>query len=211
MAFLFPIEANAKKYYGGEFSFAQFFGPTGLKNFGAGIYGEYAALEKIGIKFSTHFYLPENYEATTEVQARLVSTDPYSIEIPVESRTSFTNINLGAKRYLVGRYVLDDYDRWGLYVQGDFGLLLGHMTSTVPRYDTTLYDTPIPNDVRQTFINWTTGAGLGADVLVGKSYLFVSAMCRMTIDQANQIAIRTELPVFMMYNFGIRIPYGAEN
>jgi hypothetical protein len=201
------IPCNAQWSYGGEFSFIHFSGNTGLKHFGAGARGEYEINEWTGLNAALSFFLPQSYEAEVLVFANSPRVEPYSKNLPVDSRISYTKIGIGGKRYFIGRYEGDDNQRFGFYGSGGFGLMFGARNSDIPSFDQSVYWSPIDDEQKGVFINWIAGLGMGAEYLVGKTYLYVSVMSRYTFDQANQQLIKTTTPFTFNYNFGMRIPF----
>lgn len=201
------VPCKAQWSYGGEFSFVHFSGNTGLKHFGAGARGDYEVNDWTGVGATLAFFLPQSYDANTLLVANSGNTVPFTKEIPVDSRISFTRLGIDGRRYFIGRYEGDENSRFGFYGSAGFGLFFGARTSDIPNFDDGVYWSPIADEERGVFINWVAGLGVGAEYLVGKTYLYLSAMSRYTIDQANQKLIKTELPFIFNYNFGMRIPF----
>jgi hypothetical protein len=201
---------KAQWSYGGEFSFVHFSGSTGLKHFGAGVKGEYEINEWTGIYGTLSYFLPQSYQANILIVAESPAIVPYTKNLPVDSRISFTHLGFGGKRYFIGRYEGDASQKFGLYGSAGFGLLFGARASDIPSFDNSAYSSPIDDEVKGVFINWIAGLGVGAELLVGKTYLYLSAMSRYTIDQANQKKIKTNVPFMFNYNFGMRIPFVAK-
>jgi len=201
---------KAQWSYGGEFSYIHFSGKTGLKHFGAGGRGEYEVNEKTGVFGAISFFLPQSYEASVLIVAESTTIDPYTKLLPVDSRISYTRLGVGGKRYFLGRYEGDDHQKLGLYGSAGFGLFFGARTSDIPSFDNSVYWSPIEDEGKAVFINWVAGLGMGAEYLVGKTYLYLSVMSRYTIDQANQKKIKTITPFIFNYNFGMRIPFVAK-
>lgn len=204
------LSAKAQYSYGGEFSFMHFFGPTKLKHFGLGLNGEYQINEWTGVTASTNYFLPQVFNGKLLITGVTPDVDPYLSVISVESRVGFTHLGIGGKRYFLGRYVLDEHKPFGMYGTVGFGLLFGAIRSQVPQYDKTLYSSPINDEEKNVFINWMAGAGIGAEFLLGKNYLYVSVLGRATIDQANPLLIKTNIPVFLNYNLGMRVPFSPK-
>lgn len=206
IALVFITPCTAQWSYGGEFSFVHFSGTTELKHFGGGISADYEINERTGIYGSMGFFLPQNYEANVTLFAISANTIPYALVVPLDSRISFTRLGIAGKRYFIGRYDGDENERFGFYGTGGFGILFGARTSNIPGYEENLYTSPIQDEKTAVFVNWIAGLGIGAEYLLGKTYLYLSFISRYTFDEANQTLIKTNIPFMFDYNFGMRIP-----
>lgn len=201
------VSLSAKWSYGGEFSFIHFTGESSLRHFGAGIFGEYGMNDLTTLRGSAGYFFPHSYQASVLAFAKSSSTIPYTKEVLVDSRITFTNLAMDCKRYFIGRHEGDENDRFGFFGFAGSGLMIGSRESDIPSFEQSLYTVPIQDEKKGSFINWIVSAGFGAEYLLGSTYLYASFRCSYAFDKANQQYIKTDAPLGFNYNFGMRIPF----
>lgn len=117
---LLSSQAIAQFSAGGQVSYLNLFGGTGIKSLGFGLKGEYGYSDNTVITGGVNYFLGSKFSETTYGNAASNQTSPSQIEVDLEYKITFIHLYVGAKRYFVGEYE----DDFGLYGIGEAGYMV---------------------------------------------------------------------------------------
>jgi hypothetical protein len=195
-------QAYSQFSLGGQVSFLNLFGGTGLKNFGLGVKGEYAQSEKTILYGGINYFLASKYSDMTYANALSSLTSPSQIEVDVEYKVSFFHIYVGAKRYFIGDYE-EDFCFYGF---AEAGLLMAPVLTTLSGYDKSLYSATAVDGSKETLTNFTLGFGPGIEKKFDFGYIFSDIKLTLPANQANGETVEVQIPASFGINVGVRIP-----
>lgn len=183
---------------GGKVNFMKFFGGLGGSS-GVGFRGEYGLDEQKVIVVGFDYYFGSVFD-------NAIIGEPFTgnntIEIPVEERLKFIHIQTGSKYYLLGDYE----DDMNVYATVLAGLMLAPYSTTIGDYDKTKYYT-FYEEEKETFVNFTIGAGIGAEKKMGLGYVFADLNLILPANQAGRVSVSITIPASITFDAGARIPF----
>ncbi|MGB0176330.1 MAG: hypothetical protein ACPF9D_04135 [Owenweeksia sp.] len=200
---LLSSQAYSQISIGGQVSYLNLFGGSGLKNFGLGVKGDYALNDETVLSGGVNYYLPSTYSDFTYGTANSSQTSPTQIEIDVEYKVSFIHLYFGGRRYFVGDYE----DDFGFYGLAEVGLLMAPVTTTLGEYDESRYNTSIEDGAKETLINFTLNLGVGVEKELDFGYIFGDLKLNLPANQANGQYVPVEIPTSLSVNAGVRVPF----
>lgn len=194
-------QAYSQLSLGGQVSYLNLFGGTGLKSFGVGVKGDYAIDDKTVLSGGLNFYLPSTLTEGAYANAFSNQTSPSQIVIDTENKISFIHLYFGGKRYFVGDYE----DDFGFYGLAEIGILLAPTTTTLEEFDESKYYSTV-EEGRETLSNFTINFGAGVEKEIDFGYIFLDLKLNLPANQANGQAVAVEIPFSASINAGVRIP-----
>lgn len=208
IAFILFLSVLSSQVYsqisiGGQASFFNLFGGSGLKNIGLGFKGEYAQSEKTVFLGGINYYIPSKFSRTTYGYAFNSMTSPQQVDIDVEYKVSFTHIYIGVKRYFAGDYE----DDFGFYGLAEAGLLLAPTATTLGNYNKSLYYTVVEDGKKEVLGNFTINFGLGFEKSVGSIYIFSDVKLNLPANRSGDVEVDFDIPTSLSVNAGVRVPF----
>lgn len=199
---LLSSQAYSQLSLGGQVSYLNLFGGTGIKSFGIGIKGDYALDDRTVLTGGFNYYLPSKFSNEVYGNAYSSETSPSQIIIESENKISFMHIYFGAKRYFVGDYE----DDFGFYGLAEVGILLAPTSTTLEDFNENKYYSTVDADQRETLSNFTINFGVGVEKDIDFGYLFADLKLNLPANQANGQAVAVDIPFSASINLGVRIP-----
>ena len=196
-------QAYSQISVGGQVSYLNVFGGTGLKSFGFGVKGDYALDDETVLSLGGNYYLPSTYSEFTYATAYSNFTTPSQVEVDVEYKVSFIHVYFGGRRYFVGDYE----DDFGIYGLAEVGLLMAPVTTTLGEYDESQYYTTVQDGAKETLVNFTLNIGAGVEKELDFGYIFGDLKLNLPANQANGEYVPVEIPTSVSVNAGVRFPF----
>ena len=200
---LFSIQAYGQISVGGNISYLNVFGGTGLKNIGVGFKGDYAMDERTVFSGGLNYFLPSKYSSSNYGTSYSSQTSPNQIDINVDYKISFIQLYIGGRRYFAGDYE----DDFGFYGLAELGLLMSPVTAQVEKFDNTLYYTNVKDGDKETLSNFTVNFGIGIEKNMDFGYLFGDMKFIIPANQVNGQTVSIQIPASLSLNAGVRIPF----
>ncbi len=188
----------------GQGSYLKLLGGSDIKNFGFGGKLEYGINEKTVPYLGVNYYLPYKYSGMVEGSAFSSATSPQHIEVEAEHSISFTQITLGAKRYLGG----STESTVGFYILAELGYLLApYKVTIVDDYDENMYEV-FSNTGKETLQNFIIDFGLGLDGNLSFGTIFIETKLCLPANKVNDQYVSIDIPASWCTNAGVRFTLG---
>jgi len=197
------LQVNAQISAGGQLSYMQLLGGTGISSIGFGLSGGYAYSDDIYAYGGFNYYLGKSYDYTAYGYAMSSTTEPDQISIASSYKLSMIHIYGGARKYFVG----DTEGDFGVYGLVEAGYLMVPIKSEVGTYNSSLYYTTEEDVSSEILGNFTIDLGIGAEKDLGFGYLYGDLKLNLPANKANGQYVAIEVPASVSINAGVRVPF----
>lgn len=190
---------------GAQLNYNMYFGGTGMKIFGLGIFGDYGKTEDVGIRGALNYYLPYVKSGGTWLADALAdSTKPGAIEVGLKYKYNFYNVSLDGKKYFGD----GSYEDGGLYGFLGLGLTIAQFRYEIDAYDKTKYEaTPFDENSKESFIQYIIRGGLGYERSLDFASIFAEGVLNIPANNVNGQYVEIQIPLSAGLHAGIRFPF----
>lgn len=185
---------------GAELSYLRFGELTSHVGLGAKVF--YLQSEKNTFYGGVSYFLKSSYQTSVYGNAIIDFTEPFQISIDGENSVSVIQINVGARRSVVG---LND-DDYNLYVAGEASFSIIPIKTTLEDFNDDLYLPTSEDGSKETLTGFHIGIGFGGEKKFGNLSLYAEGMFNFAANEANGAAIEVKIPGFLSASVGIKIP-----
>lgn len=198
--------AKSQFYMGGNLSFSNYLGGTGLKSLGIGLTGEWSPdQDRTLTRISFTYGFPSSEEATYTAEAiDPFITNPDYIDVTGKTKIGFMHLNVDYKRFFGD----GDYEDGGFYGFLGAGLSIAKVTYVIDSFDESKYEIKYSYDP-ESFFQFTLKGGIGYDISLDFGNLYGEAFLNVPANNVNGAYIAIQIPMAVGLQAGIRIPIGG--
>lgn len=193
-----------------------------IANHGIGIKLDLATSDMMGIYLGFNYYTPSKYDSLTLGHGNKENVNPSQIVVNLQNKISYSHLNFGVKRYIVGDFEADA----GFYGTLGLGLMVAQSNLVINKvgnesYIESKYDLDYDvSKAKNSYMTVPLEIGIGGEVNLGFGYLFFDGKYNLPLSKSHEaVAVKDlepgevqeigiTIPMSYSLNFGIRIPLG---